>query len=1218
MRKPLLSIGAVVLTSFASVAASAEPAITFRTNIYENAGEENSFFVRMGASETTTVEIDGGFGRISYEVAPATYDTENQTMITTKVACTVSSEGVVKIYGDPLLIDYLDTEGEYISQADFSQCVNLEILAMDHNELEALDLTPFTKLMSISLTDNPFNVSPLIVGADKPNLAILTLDIIDNMSADFNISDYPLLQSFSAWNNKGLHSLDPTGCPELLRLSIDGTDVSTLDLSNNSKLRILNITDTRVVDFDLSILPELREFYAQHQSGTLNTDIKLTSIDVSQNPRLAYLYLAGNNLTQIDLSQNEDLMMLNVSHNLLTGLDLSHNPNLVNVNYSYNYMDYTTMPVNPGTWNEVYTQQNPIKIDWSYPVGATIDFASKVILPDSETYATLLLPDPENPSKVTELGDEYFSFADGICTLKKEVADSVRIEFYNPTFPDAPLATSEFRIKSLADFGKPTPMAVFSGSYNTGDRLELKVGVEGATPENPQTIYVDFGDGTEKEIQVTASSMPLAANVTGTVTGYQLKVLAPDGVFITDFALNHPLYSFTCDEMAALRNLDLAGCGLYSINLKNSPRLETLDLSDNNLYSIDLSGPYSGKDKILLGDINLAGNKLSEFQVPDNSTLKNLNLSRNQIAEISFRDADNLLSLDISENLLTSLDVVYCELMTSLHAQGNQIEEITLPQTNVLTDVDLSDNRLTLASLPAPTLFPGASYIYEPQAVIEIPSKGPGVNLSSQCVDIDGNSTEFAWIKSDGTACVEGTDYTVSNGRTSFLTTEIGKVYCRITNGGFPGLALLTTEIEAAERPTNVVAEFTTPTGGQTVELSLAAVSGAPAIYFDWSGEGDLDQYQLKDTYTRFSATTTAGANVKVYTYGGDDDRISVFSISGATMENMDASRLTDLVCLAVANAGLSEISLPQTSSLRELNLGGNYFYDIDLSGYPQLLTLDLSNNLLTSFDLSPFQNLIVAGLAYNALDDVTLDNPNLWSLSLAGNNLEQLDLSKVPMMQQLALSQNKLETIDVDQLTQLRAITLDNNCFNFATLPLKGALWTLYAYANQQPVEAVLSDEGTVDLAFNLKAKDETETVYTWYIGVPSFDEEGNLTGDALDTSAVTVDGGVSTFLTSEKNVMCVMTNQTFPDLYMYTMPMDVILAGVDGIEADANLKISAADGCISLSASRDIEAALFTLDGKLAGKTRTLNGEARFSGLGQGVYILATSAGTYKVILK
>ena len=61
----------------------------------------------------------------------------------------------------------------------------------------------------------------------------------------------------------------------------------------------------------------------------MNTDCKLTSLDVSKNKKLVYLFASGNLLKEIDLSNNSYLQQLYLADNKLTSINLDNNPQLV-------------------------------------------------------------------------------------------------------------------------------------------------------------------------------------------------------------------------------------------------------------------------------------------------------------------------------------------------------------------------------------------------------------------------------------------------------------------------------------------------------------------------------------------------------------------------------------------------------------------------------------------------------------------------------------------------------------------------------------------------------------------------------------------------------------------------------------------------------------------------------------------------------------------------
>jgi len=204
MRKISLAAGLLLMAASATAqTADEQPIITFKTNIYETYGGTNAFHFVLGATEETYIDVDCGFGRDEYLVGPATFDSEAHAIIGTVVTCNVNSDGMVKIYGDASLIDYFDAEGCYIETIDLGDCLNLDILDLQHNELKSLDLSRYTKLSALYLTDNPFTPeTPLIVGENHPNLTILEVDIIDYISPDFDITTYPELVSFDGLRHK--------------------------------------------------------------------------------------------------------------------------------------------------------------------------------------------------------------------------------------------------------------------------------------------------------------------------------------------------------------------------------------------------------------------------------------------------------------------------------------------------------------------------------------------------------------------------------------------------------------------------------------------------------------------------------------------------------------------------------------------------------------------------------------------------------------------------------------------------------------------------------------------------------------------------------------------------------------------------------------------------------------------------------------------------------
>lgn len=1160
MRKISLAAGLLLMAASATAqTADEQPIITFKTNIYETYGGANAFHLVLGTTEETYIDVDCGFGRDEYLVGPATFDSETQGMTGTIVTCNVNSDGIVKIYGDASLLDYFDAEGCYIETIDLGDCLNLDILDLQHNELKNLDLSRYTKLSAIYLTDNPFTPeTPLVVGENHPNLTILDVDIIGYISPDFDITTYPELVSFDAYATKTLTHLDPSNCKKLRRLCVDSCPIRTLDVTGCPALQVLNVEDSGIIDLDLSQNPNLTQLYVKKDSGTLNTDRKFTTLDVSGNPALTYLTAVGNLLTEINLAANTQLDYLNLAKNRLTAIDLSANQLLTSLDISQNDMTFATLPLPDPAWYDYVYDQRPMTVAKSYPAGTKLDFADKVLRAGTSTDA-VMYSWSESDNEATVLGPEYFTYENGQVTLLKAVADSVYLSFGCSAFPGVRLTTGKFSVKTAAAYGKPTAALTLTPGVNDGETIVMSVGLDGATAAAPRQFMIDFGDGRQVPFTATTSGLPATPNVTATRKGSgMVTIYVPEGETLTAFGIdNTTLYAVDLTKAPELRELSLTDAGLYDVNLGFNRCLQSLDLSGNNFSTLTLEGVNAVYAKNVLGDINLSHNRLTSVTLNDPRAIDRLDLSFNGLDRFDYKEFEFISSFNISHNNLTDINITYMAQAELVDVSHNRLASIQLPDNQQIGTIRIDNNLFTLATLPEVTN-PATTYVYAPQAPMVLPTKAPSINLSSQYRDIAGQTTVYTWRYDDGRALVEGTDIRGTNGRFAFLAPALGKtVFCEMTHPAFPDFTgadmFHTTQVQAAEMPDNLIASFTTPVGNEAVSLSLAAVSAGTALYIDWSGEGNaVEQYVLGDTYTLFDASTIAGADVKVYTYS-PEDKITVFSISGASMSRFDASSLTDAVCIGVLGAGLTDgsLTLPKNGVLRELSLDKNAFTEFDHSEYPSLMTFSISDNCLTTLDLSHSPGLQIAAASHNALENVVLGgNDMLWQLSVPRNNIAAIDLAGAPNLEQLALGQNQLAGIDVSSLSKLIALDLSGNRFTFATLPPVLPRYMIYHFVNQQPMDVPCVD-GRVDLSDQAEVNG-TATEYRWFIGVPEFDENGELVGENLYVDdEYMLDNGVTTFIKPFDDVMCVMTNAEFPDLYLYTVPMSVS-AGLEGVTAD------------------------------------------------------------------
>lgn len=129
----------------------------------------------------------------------------------------------------------------------------------------------------------------------------------------------------------------------------------------------------------------------------------------------------------------------------------------------------------------------------------------------------------------------------------------------------------------------------------------------------------------------------------------------------------------------------------------------------------------------------------------------------------------------------------------------------------------------------------------------------------------------------------------------------------------------------------------------------------------------------------------------------------------------LDLSENTKLQTLSCAENGLTELILPDTQTLIEVNCDDNQLTVLDVSKNTNLRYLFGNGNKFTSLDVS--NNTLLMGLEIrnNLLTDINLSaNESLRTLAVHGNQLTTLDVSKNGKLEYLFCGSNQLVSLDV------------------------------------------------------------------------------------------------------------------------------------------------------------------------------------------------------------
>lgn len=1225
----LLLVMAMLWSSLAAHAQD-EWMIKFHTNVPEKAKKTGVAaqvsFVLGSKSDKSNVYIDYGSGETEVEIKKAIVENDKGELAIKGTLCTnaVTDAGWVTISGDPNDLYFFNASGNEIDKIEFNPNLKLQVLNLEHNILTSLNIDRLQSLNVIYLQDNPFSATtPLMIGK-MPELIVLEVPQIGHISPSFTLKNFPKLRSFDAYHTIGLKVADPTGCPNLQRLSLDMTSVESVDLSKNPELEILNVGDSRVKTLDLRNNPKITQLYISHSSGTVNTDVKFESIDVSHCPELYYFYCGGNNLKELNLRNNPKLFTLSCDRNLLRKLDVSQNPVLYSVNVRYNYMDFATLP-EPGNWFEYYHEQNPMELNDTYKVGDVIDLSKRVLRPKTTTQARLFRVPKADPTKPVELDDSYYSYENGKVTLKKELDEEVFVQFNNSRLKDYPIRTENFRVKTVAEFGKDVKAIQLASLGDAGSPLKMSVGILGATAANPVTVKVDLGDGNTTPFQIK-DERPATANIVTTRTGAgDIIVYVPQDKYVTSLESDGQyIDNIDLSALTELRTLTLKRANLTTIDLSYNNKLEKLDLSQNQLRRVDLRGPSSYFNKSKLSDINVSYNQIDSLLFNTIYGVTKLNVSHNKLNKLDLKDADNLRMLDISHNKFTRLLLNHSELIEDVNVSNNELTEVKIPPVAPIKKLNVSGNYFTLANMPNDFGLTRGNFIYAPQHVLQISTSSPGIDLSEQNITKNGATTNFVWKKKDGSSLQLGKDYTITNGSAKFTNLALDSIYCEMTHPAYPDFegqnVFKTTNVHPIAFPKYELASFTTVNQTDSVVLSLASYIPGKSVYFEWGGNGNVTQYTLGDKYKIFQAKSKANTKVRVLVAEADD-KVKVFSVANVNMTDVDLTGLKEAKLIAVTRAGLTSIKLPAAPNLTDLNLEGNELTDINLSAFPNLNFISLTGNKIKTFDLSQAPNLGIAYLSSNKMKEIKLNNPKLWNLDLSDNDLESVSLDKLPMLEQLWLNANKLTKVDVSKNTNLTVLNVVGNRLKFSTMPLpsnNGKPFNRYSYNLQAPID-VKCVNGKVDLSSEAVVGGEM-TTYHWFIGNVTY-RDGELRGEKLELNEeYTLENGVTTLKLDKTftNLVCVMANDNFPNALIYTNYITFTPAtGIDAVTTDKDVKIQFLDGAISVLGAQNSTVAIYSIDGKLVYQGKVADDSSRIP-LGRGTYIVRVGNKAAKVSVK
>ena len=407
-------------------------------------------------------------------------------------------------------------------------------------------------------------------------------------------------------------------------------------------------------------------------------------------------------------------------------------------------------------------------------------------------------------------------------------------------------------ISTMTAFAQTEPAIELQAEVDGNTRtFTIGLGVEGS-------VQIDWGNG-EK---VTSEVIPAfdgwnQVDVSGSVSGEgKVKIYGDNIVYFecSSRVDGAQVLSLDVTKATALKDLSAYTNKLTTIDLTKNTELEKLTINNNQLTSIDISKCTK------LATMDISNNLLTTIDITKNQALQTLKISQNKFTgeldlstnptiklvyalgmELnSVKIGNNTASkplFSLNNNKLTSFDAsgIQDAGNATLNLMGNQLTEIKLPSAKMKT-LNISKNNFTLATLPAPDATTAArGFSYAPQndyVIAESYKVGDVLDLSSQTSAT--LNTQFAVYKSDKTALTEGTDYTVADGKITFLTAQ-DAVYVTMTSTAYPkftGTSIYKTTVSKVEGSTGINAVTAQGVKVSTAgnEISISGLSQGDAV----------------------------------------------------------------------------------------------------------------------------------------------------------------------------------------------------------------------------------------------------------------------------------------------------------------------------------------------------------------------------------------------------
>lgn len=543
------------------------------------------------------------------------------------------------------------------------------------------------------------------------------------------------IKSLSCANNLSLTALNTSTLTKLEKLNISGSTIATIDLSNNPRLKYLNVNKSSVSALLLEGNSDLEELYCSGLTALTNrtlilenhpmlwylscSESRLTHLDVTGCPKLVTLNCKSNSIPVLNLTNNESLEYLTCNKNVLTELDLpTRNNKISNIDCSDNKlseldlqscMKLTTLIFN----NNLLTKLNLGSIPHITEITITTKHSNLYTMEVRGELLESLVID-NNLSKY----DWYLNSL----SLNTPKLKSLTIYAYANETLDLSIApslesVSLYYLREVANIditGNPNLTSfIFSGSGSLA-------GSGSSAISNKVLKEIDFSKNAKLKTLLLYNTDIERLDLSNNLNVESVKLYQTYNLAYINLGENTNLTSWTPWTDGDMSNADLGPHVPFEIV---APCLQSLTLRDiEKDCSFNLSGCKSLKSLSLIDEYNTWGltsvdlealTELTSLKISGFYHLNSLKLNKNTLSSLYF-SGDSLSSIDLSDytalksaeiygknftsidvsgcSALTTLNCKQCTALTNLNLSGcSALKTLTCNGCSKLTNLDLSD-----------------------------------------------------------------------------------------------------------------------------------------------------------------------------------------------------------------------------------------------------------------------------------------------------------------------------------------------------------------------------------------------------------------------------------------------------------------------------------------------------------------------------------------------